>query len=338
MKLRDYQAEVVQKVLQSDKKEIIIELPTGAGKSVIISELAKRYQSQYPVVVLTETSALIDQLDNHLSKAGFAPNIIKAKKHRSKSNNVYLIMEQSFHSEKRRLFKNLKRCVLIRDEIHKGKEGKRFKEIVQFLEPQKIIGLSATPYDEKGKYCGGSNSELIVGATALDLIAKGYLCKPKYHVVKKYKIDESQLQESGNDYNLEVTGELLSKEEFLTGVVQLCKQIDLKHTMIVCSSINQCEATYEAIKQINPNGTTVHSKKSDEFNEKAISMFKKGELDYIISVSKLTTGFDAPITRNLIVLRPTKVKRLHYQILGRNVRKYNPLDALLEKYSDIIEH
>lgn len=331
MKLRPYQQEVAQKTIQSKSSRIIIDLPMGGGKSLIISKLAEHYSKQSPVVVLTETSALIDQLDYHLKLYMEPPHIIKAGKHRQSGSNIYLIMEQSFHDDKRKEFEHLKKCIILRDEIHKGIEGKRFKEIINFLEPQKIIGLSGTPYDEKARTF--KEWEYINGVSMQELINQGFLKKPKYFIPKIVKsIDTDKLSESGNDYNQREAGELLSQDKILNAVRTTCKQIDLnsRYTLFICSSIEQAEKTYEIVKDLT-SGAVVHSKQKEDFNEKAINMFKKGDLRFLISVSKIAIGFDAPIANTLINLRPTKILRLWKQFGARHLRS-NEKDEYGELY------
>ncbi len=331
MQLRDYQKEVIDKVLESNSKQIIVNLPMGGGKSLIISKLAEYYSNQAPVAVLTETSALVDQLDHHLKLDKEPPHIIKSGKHRQGGSNIYLIMEQSFHLNKRKEFEHLKGCIILRDELQKGIEGKRFKEIVDFLEPQKIIGLSGTPYNEKAKPY--KDWEYINGISMQELIDRGYLKKPKYFIPKVIQtIDTDKLKDSGNDYNQKEAGELLSQDEILNAVRATCKQIDLnrRYTLFICSSIEQAEKTYEAIKDL-ADGAIVHSKKPDEFNERAIDMFKNGDLRFLVSVSKIAIGFDAPIANTLINLRPTKILRLWKQFGARHLRS-NGIDEYGELY------
>jgi type I site-specific restriction endonuclease len=249
------------------------------------------------------------------------PNIIKAGKHRTTNSNVYLIMEQSFHHEMRLKF-DLNGCILIRDEVHKGKEGKRFNDIVNHLQPQKVIGLSATPYDERGVFCGGSNCEYIVGTTVEKLEKEGYLVPTKYYIPKIVeKLDFGQLKTSGNDYSLKDIENLFGQEVVLKYLKDFFSKFDFENrkTLIVCSTVDHAE---KVANLIEGNGAVVHSKKSDEHNQKAIEMFRNGYIDYLVSVSMLTVGFDAPIADTLINLRPTKVRRLWVQLAGRIKRPY----------------
>jgi len=322
--LRPYQEDIISKVLKSDKYEVIIELPTGAGKSVIISELAKYYSKNYNVVVLTETSTLIDQLDRHLKDFDINANIIKANKHRTTDSNVYLIMEQSLHENRRKEFK-LNNCVVLRDEIHKGKEGKRFNDIVNHLNPVKLIGLSATPYNEKGIYCGGSDSEYIVGTTITELEKQGYLVPTRYYIPKIVKkIEFDKIKDSGNDYSLKDIEDVYRTDIIMSYLDTFFRdfEIDKRKTLIICSTVEHAERMFELVKNHHTNGAVVHSKKKDEHNQKAIEMFKEGHLDYLVSVSMLTIGFNAPRTDTLINLRPTKIRRLWVQLAGRIKRPY----------------
>lgn len=324
MKLRDYQKKATQIGLY-DEKEIILELATGSGKSVIISELAKTLSKNSSVVVLTNISSLIIQLESHLNEFGITPNIIKANMHKKTDSNVFLIMEQSFYKKKRDEFGKFHDCVLIKDEVHVGYNGKRFKEIVEHIKPKKIIGLSATPYNEDGTIL----KKDIYPYSILSLkkgIEQNWLVPIRWFIPKIVKdIDYSNVRMSGLDYNTNDLFSAMDTPEFYNGFSKFLEKINLNNeqTAIFCSNIEQANKIAEITKKINEKTAIIHSKIKDEINNKNIELFKNGNITTIVSVSKISIGFDAPNITQIVNLRATKILRLFVQIVGRGVRKHN---------------
>ena len=330
MLLRNYQKKAIE-VSKKDEQEIILELTMGSGKSLVLSEIAKFNQQCKIVVVLTNISILIDQLDKHLKISNIDTTIIKANQHRIGSSNVYLIMEQSFHISKRNEYKHLKGCILLRDEIHVGYNGKRYKEIIDFLEPTKIIGVSGTPYNEDGTFLGNNIPYTILSSP--EAIKQGYLTPIRWFIPRIIKdIDLSEAKMSGNDYSTNSLAEIYSTSQFDNAFLDFFKQIEPseRHILIFCSNIDHAEHIGSLLKDYN--AIVVHSKQNDEYNEKTIKQFKDGDINIIVSVSKLSIGFDAPIADTLINLRPTKIMRLWQQIAFRVCRLYPN-----KKYADIFD-
>lgn len=323
MILRPYQKRVVDKIISSDSGKFIIELPTGAGKSVIIQKLVEKYCSMGMMcAVVVNKSALIPQLKGNLLSTGLSVGVIKAGQHVDVDNqNVILIMEQSLRSSHK-----IKADVLIRDEVHDGYNGKRFNSVVEMVSPDVFIGLTATPISESGSYLFDDSYEYICGATTLGLIQDGYLSAVDY-VVPKYSelLDYSTLRSSGSDYSVSSVDMLINTERHNTFVVkQIVENIyrddgSMKPTMVFASSIEHAKAINRTLLATGIRSGVVHSK--DESNSDAVvKAFKMGRLDVIVNMSKLTTGFDHPAVEMIVLCRPTKVLRLYLQIVGRGLR------------------
>lgn len=332
--LRPYQQRAVD-ICMKNEKEIHLDLCMGGGKSLIISELARLNNASCKVVVLTNISALIDQLEHHLKLMNIEPNIIKAGKHKKTGSNTYLIMEQSFHDNKREDFADLKNCILLRDEIHVGYHGKRYKEIITFLEPQRVIGFSGTPYDEIGCMLNKNIIPYTI-LTPRQATEKGWLTPLKWYIPNIVRnIDRTKLKTSGNDYSQASISEVMMTKEFGKAYADFCEKIDLvhSHTLVFCSNIEQAEWIRDIMIKIEPTTEMVHSKLKTEDNELIINSFKEGFCKVLVSVSSLNIGFDAPIADTLINLRPTKVRRLANQFIFRVARLHE--DKPFAKIYDI---
>ena len=313
MELRDYQQRTVDRVLAEDTNSVIV-LPTGSGKSMVIQKLVEEYHQQGKrVAVVVNRIALIEQLLSNLKSTGLRVSVVKAGMDLySDTFDVVLIMEQSLNSSH-----NVKCDVMLRDEIHDGLRGDRFKSVYRQINPEKSIGLTATPVDENGVCLFKSYIE---EATVETLIGDKYLCRPRYVVPKRSELmDYSQMATSGVDWTVNSIDMLLNTEEHNDFVVeQIMKYRGNRPTMVFAGSIRHAEAINMALVRNGIRSGVVHSK--EENSDKTVRAFKSGRLDVIVNMSKLTTGFNHPATAMIVLVRPTKVWRLYTQIVGRGLR------------------
>ena len=341
LKARWYQDKAIQDTIEGNSYQTVIKLGTGLGKSFIISSLAEHYSKDEKVVVLTNIAALIDQLDAHLPDC----SIIKAGKNRNNDSNITLIMEQSFNETRRPKHTDLIGATVIIDEAL-GFNGKRKEDIMRFLEPKREIILSGSPYDEKGVNLFPV-AKFVAPITMLQAIEDGYLAPFKHYVpVWSTELDFSEVKMSGNDYSSESLNELMDSNWYKKNFIDWIKTIGLENrsTAIYCSNIDHAESIMklmidneigyeeppeddstlfnEATKGKGISLACIHSKRDGKLNERYTKLFKEDKLRCIISVSSLTIGFDAPIMDTLINLRPTLIRRLFYQLIGRGSRTH----------------
>ena len=322
----------------------VIPLPGGGGKSAIIAESARlAHEANEDCVVLTNLSALIPQLSRHLDEFKVPYNVIKAGSHKYDSNaKVSLIMEQSFHKDKRKEL-NLTCDLLIKDEMHIGIGQKRYEDIVRSLNPSKTIGTTFTPIDEKGYLMSGITKDLIVETIGVkELVELGYLVGLKYFVPQwSEQVNYDDVGSSGSDYNGKEIERIVNTDEHNTMVINSMNAIDAKNkkTLVYASSIEHADDLKTHLERDGYTVGIVHSKKSSESNFEVIDRFNGvkipiktdlldqeqkylSELDCLVSVMGLTVGFDSPAAKLLVNLRPTKVLRLYLQMLARVSRPH----------------
>ena len=138
--LRNYQENIVKKVIESDRKDMI-QLPTGSGKTVIAAFLVKRYLKQNKkILFLAHREELLKQAKELFSdKFNISSGIIKAQQQTDLAQNVQIASIQTYH---RRL--NFNPDVIIVDEAHHS-EAKTYQKIITEHSDAKLIGLTATP-------------------------------------------------------------------------------------------------------------------------------------------------------------------------------------------------
>ena len=325
--VRQYQEEILNTVEKSNVDgNLIIYLATSGGKSYIIRQIVSQIYSKSKILVLIRRSDLIPQLIEVLASV-VDLGVLKAGYEYKPNTKVLLAMEQTLVSRYKKL--TLEYDMIVKDEFHEGL-GKTWELIYNYIQPKKVIGLSGTPIDERGVGLihlpiAGSPYSFVNGASLNRLIKEGYASSFKY-VFPDYDIELDKLKSSNkyqNDYSTEsIDNVMLNTPDFLNILIHEYKTYCLnRKTMIFANSVKACNLIFKAFLESGiVDVGVVHYKLSNEENSATVNAYKRGQLKVIINQTKLTTGFDDPSTDALILARPTKILRLHLQILGRGAR------------------
>lgn len=353
--LRDYQQEAVQMTLKHfrrDKSPAVIVLPTGAGKSLVIAELARLARGR--VLVMAHVRELVEQ--NHAKYLGFGlqAGIYSAGLQRKDfSEKVIFGSIQSIARAPEEFFADYSLVVI--DECHRvSMQGDtQYLQVLAKLHEKNpslcILGLTATPYrlglgwiyqHHQGKKIQRTDEERFFKKCIYEL-SLGYLIKNGY-LTPPVKIDSpvacydfSSLRLEGGRYVNSQIEELLKDQARVTPVI--IKNIvdiaqDRQGVMIFTSSVNHA---IEIMKCLPPYvAALVTGETSDSERDEIIKLFKQKKLKFLVNVSVLTTGFDAPHVDVIAILRPTESVSLYQQIVGRGLRlSPDKADCLILDYT-----
>jgi len=342
IKLREYQKEAIEKIKWSmtiEGNDIVV-LPTGAGKSIVIAELANYLDTD--ILILQPSKEILEQNKNKLGlyvdqedigtfSASLGEKDIK-KYTFATIGSIYKIPEQFKHF----------RIVLL-DECHllnPKDTGSMFGQFLKGMGNPKVIGFTATPYrifptyfmeyDQyggRGLYQANSIkilsrvkpffwSRILYNINSIDLLNQGYLCPLEYVDKTTIKQEMIPLNKSQTDFDLEKYDKMIYKID--QDIVSMLNEIKNKHKSILvfCTSIAQSER----MKRYFPESESVSSQTKPKDRSEIIQGFKNGETRIVFNVGVLTTGFDMPELDCIVLLRPTRSVALYYQMLGRGVR------------------
>lgn len=343
IKLRPYQEEAIARIkwgMSLDGHDLL-QLPTGAGKSIVIAELANYFNQD--ILILQPSKEILEQNRAKLGQyvpeeeigtysASLGEKIIK-KYTFATIGSVYKVPQQFEH------FK-----IVLLDEAHllnPKDTGSMFASFLKAIGVKKVIGFTATPYrifptyfvadgdwGIRNMYQSNSIkvltrlkpvfwSRIIYSVNVGDLIAQGYLCPMEY--VDKTKITQElvPLNKGRTDFDMESYDKIVAKMD--QDIVSLIKEAQLKHkfVLVFCNSIMQSER----LTTYFPEARSVSSKTKPKEREDVINGFKEGRYQTVFNVGVLTTGFDHPPLDSIVLLRPTRSVALYYQMLGRGLRK-----------------
>lgn len=312
-KIRPYQQDIIDKTLGTSKSTLI-QVPTGGGKTLIAKEIAIKLINDFnkKILFIAPKIVLMEQTLDVFK--GLKPQKVHGSN--NKFDNNHHILVSTLQTASRR--NSLNPDVIIIDEVHFGYEKKMLNKIMEYNPTARIIGLSATPYDENGYPIKG-----------FDLIIKNY--DIDYMIHNKYLVpirsfilvspDLSNVNIIAGDYDLNQLSEAVSKNTIIMEIVKTSKPFieESVKTIVFAVDINHAELLKTAFLKEGIIAEPLHSK-SEEDDVEVISRFKKGYIKVLVSVLKLTTGFDVPETDVAIIARPTKSQNLYKQMVGRIAR------------------
>lgn len=316
----------------------LVVMPTGSGKSVVLAEMA-RTVAEHPthparVLVLTHVKELVEQ-DAEKLTAALGPEMVGVYSaglgRRDLDQPVIVAGIQSVATKAWELTNAGAFGLVIVDECHLvPKDGfGRYRQLAHAFEtasPGAIwTGLTATPFRLKGGYIHQGEGRIFThvahSVDVVPLIDAGFL-SPLTAKAPKAKIDVTGIHSRGGDF---VRKEL--EERVLEGdkVAQAVKEIvergrDRRSWLVFASSVTHAQALRDEVARYGVAVGMVDGKTPAGERDRLISAFRAGELRCLVNVNVLTTGFDAPETDLLAVLRPTKSTALYVQIMGRGMR------------------
>ncbi|MET0244149.1 MAG: DEAD/DEAH box helicase [Flavitalea sp.] len=326
-KLYNYQAKDLETIfnrLENDYEtdRLLYQLPTGGGKTVVFSAIAKRFLKKFKrkVLILTHRIELCRQTATTLDYFKVKNKVIdsSAKIIKKNSSDCYVAMVETLNNR----IEEGTMCtegigLVIIDEAHYN----AFHKLLEKFPYAQIIGVTATPLSSDAAHpMNDTYKELITGESIANLIDQGYLARPK---AVTYEVELNTLTKgSSGDFTISTSDELYSSP----GMMELLMNAYMansrnKKTLIfnngIFTSKNVCRMFEEAgypVKHLDNHNTI-------EERADILAWFKKTKGAILTSVSILTTGFDEPSVQTIILNRATTSLTLYHQMVGRGSRK-----------------
>ena len=341
-KLRPYQQEAVDNAVKFFKKKrdpAVVVLPTGAGKSLVIAELARIAKGR--VLVLAHVKELVEQNYEKYKSYGLEAGIFSAslgKKERDQKAIFGSVQSVARASDD--FFDNF--SLLVIDECHRVADDSdsQYQEVVKKLRERNaglcILGLTATPfrlglgwiyeYSQRGEIKTDKKrffKQCVYELPLAYMIKKGYLTIPVKVDIPVTSYDFSELIDKNRMYTAAEVEEVLKSQKRLTPLIvknfiDITVRFHRQGVMIFSSSVKHAE---EIMSHLPPDqsrvvlGDTLISDRNS-----IVQDFKKKKFKYLVNVSVLTTGFDAPHVDMIAIMRPTESNSLYQQIVGRGLR------------------
>ena len=339
MQLRKYQTETIDKTadsLRNRKKAPLVVLPTGAGKTVIFSEIAKRaVQKNNNVLILVHRRELIKQASKKLADIKVPHGIIAA----GFKPSSHPIQVASVQTIVRRLQKlDWKPALIIIDEAHHSVAGS-WKKILDHFPQAKSIGVTATPCRLSGQGLRVMFDDLILGPSVKELVEAGFLSPHKVFGAPQ-KINFNKIKMRGGDYATDQLADEMIKADITGDAVQQYK----KHAnglpaIAFCVNVSHAEIVKSKFNNSGIKADIITGDMDTDDRDQVINGLSSGKIQVLVSIEVVSEGFDLPSVSCAILLRKTASLGLYLQQVGRILRpQENKTAIVLDHVGNTITH
>ena len=331
MVLRPYQGEAVAAIEDEWKKGVkrtLLVLPTGTGKTICFAKVTEDcVRMGDRVLILAHRGELLDQARDKIAKAtGLGCSIEKAEEScldsffRVTVGSVQTLMRQSRLEQFKPDYFN----TIIIDEAHHALSPS-YRNVLDYFDKAKVLGVTATPERGDLKNLGEVFDTLAYEYRITQAIKQGYLCRIKALTIP-LKLDISQVGISAGDYKVGEIGTAL--DPYLDQIAdQMAEHCMDKKTVVFLPLIATSQKFRDILNDRGFRAAEVNGESEDR--AEILADFEAGKYNVLCNSMLLTEGWDCPSVDCIVVLRPTKVRGLFCQMVGRGTRLSPGKDHLL---------
>lgn len=329
--LRPYQAESIAAIEAEWRKghrRTLLVLPTGCGKTIVFCKLTEgRVRAGERVLILAHRGELLQQAADKLLKAtGLRCAVEKAEESCLTSwYRVTVGSVQSLMREKRlSQFPPDYFGTIVIDEAHHVLSG-GYQRVLEHFSSAQVLGVTATPDRGDMRNLGSVFESLAYEYTLPRAIREGYLSPIKAQTIP-LDLDLRNVGVSGGDFKAGELGSAL--DPYLEQIAEEMAAVCMERKTVVFLPLIQTSRKFRDI--LNARGfraAEVNGESADR--AEVLAAFDRGEYNVLCNSMLLTEGWDCPSVDCIVVLRPTKVRSLYCQMIGRGTRLHPGKEYLL---------
>lgn len=325
-RLRPYQKEAQVKIredFRAGRKAILIEIPTGCGKTITFVLLPREGAR---TLIIVPFISLIGQTVKAIRKLRQCePDIEQADLSAIPETEFVVASWQTLHSNERwRKFVGKVDLVVV-DEAHHG-FTRESRDVLQALIQggARVLGCTATAYRSDKQSLLGLYEKVSYTYSLRQAIEDGYLCGPKVKVHYVKSVDLKGLaRRAGADFPADELDRILRSEQAMQDIAQLFNQSHVpgRQALMFAHSVAQATCLRDLIvDRYGVKTSLVHSYMSQGDFDDELRAYTDGNNELIINVGCLTTGWDHPPVSEIYINKPTKSLAKYTQMVGRGTR------------------
>ncbi len=331
MELRPYQVEARDAILHEwseGRKRTLLVLPTGCGKTICFASVVnERVRNGSRALVMAHRGELLDQAADKIKQVtGLECAYEKAGE--SSLGSLLPITVGSVQSlcQERRLkeFPADYFSTIVVDEAHHCLSDS-YQRVLEHFSDADVLGVTATPdrgdLRSLGKYFDSRAYEY----TMRQAIREHYLCPVKAQLIP-LQLDLSHVGITNGDYNAGEIGTALAP--YLKQIArEIADNYADRKTVVFLPLIHISKRFCDLLNEMGVPAAEVNGTSADR--TEILRDFEEGRYSVLCNSMLLTEGWDCPAVDCIVVLRPTKVRSLYQQMVGRGMRLYPGKEELL---------
>ncbi len=331
MALRPYQQEAhdaVMSMWKAGANKLLLVLPTGTGKTIVFSAITcDRVREGSRVLILAHRGELLDQAADKLRKStGLGSALEKAESsclgswYRVVVGSVQTLMKES---RLKKFPKNYFSTIIVDEAHHVISES--YQRVLQYFSEAKVLGVTATPDRGDMKDLGTYFEQIAYEYSLSQAIREKYLCPIRARTIP-LKIDISQVGIQAGDFKAGEIGTALDPylDLIASEMETYCKD---RKTVVFLPLVKTSQKFRDILNEHGFKAAEVNGTSEDR--AEVLQDFDAGKYNVLCNSMLLTEGWDCPTVDCIIVLRPTKVRSLYCQMVGRGTRLSPGKDHLL---------
>ena len=342
MELRRWQQEIIDGFpdIQKAHRRFIIKAPTGAGKTVLASEIIRQFYAGEKVIVLCHRLVLLEQLERALAREH---KVCKLNLNHSEKAFVDYDVLLSTSTRARDILDDAvaQAKLIIIDEAHRvSPNGTGYKRILEcFMEKGRddahLLGLTASPErrtaDQRDQLSLAFDA-IIDGADMEKLFEEGILVRPRYRPHFIHDLELASIDISSGDFPVTKLAPAIIKSSMISHACSIYLEEREKVTpkpisAWFCPDVTVAETTVEAIEELGLSVNLITASTPIKERMQMLSAHARGEVEAVVSVGVLAEGWDNPHCNLIVHMRPTLSKVLWGQSVGRGLRAAEGKDS-----------
>ena len=320
--LRPYQQQARERIhteWENGHTRTLLVLPTGTGKTIVFASVAAdQVRAGDRVLILAHRGELLEQAADKLQRStGLVSAVEKADA--TCLNTWFRVVVGSVQTLQRtarleRFSHDYFGTIIIDEAHHAITDG--YRRILDYFGSAKVLGVTATPDRGDMRNLGEVFDSLAFEYKLTDAIKEGYLCHIMAQTIP-LKLDISSVTMSGGDYAVGDLGTALDPylEQIAAEMAQRCKG---RKTVVFLPLIKTSQKFRDLLNSHGFRAAEVNGQSTDR--KEVLADFDAGKYNVLCNSMLLTEGWDCPSVDCVVVLRPTKVRSLYSQMVGRGTR------------------
>ena len=320
--LRPYQQQARERIhaeWENGHTRTLLVLPTGTGKTIVFASVAAdQVRAGDRVLILAHRGELLEQAADKLQRStGLVSAVEKAES--TCLSSWFRVVVGSVQTLQRtarleRFPQDYFGTIIIDEAHHAITDG--YRRILDYFSGAKVLGVTATPDRGDMRNLGEVFDSLAFEYKLTDAIKEGYLCKIMAQTIP-LQLDITSVTMSGGDYAVGDLGTALDPylEQIAAEMARRCKS---RKTVVFLPLIKTSQKFRDLLNAHGFRAAEVNGQSADR--KEVLADFDAGKYNVLCNSMLLTEGWDCPSVDCVVVLRPTKVRSLYSQMVGRGTR------------------
>ena len=320
--LRPYQQQARDRIhaeWDAGHTRTLLVLPTGTGKTIVFASVAAdQVRAGDRVLILAPRGELLEQAADKLQRStGLVSAVEKAES--TCLDSWFRVVVGSVQTLQRtarleRFPQDYFGTIIIDEAHHAITDG--YRRILDYFSGAKVLGVTATPDRGDMRNLGEVFDSLAFEYKLTDAIKEGYLCKIMAQTIP-LQLDITSVTMSGGDYAVGDLGTALDPylEQIAAEMARRCKS---RKTVVFLPLIKTSQKFRDLLNTYGFRAAEVNGQSDDR--RQVLADFDAGKYNVLCNSMLLTEGWDCPSVDCVVVLRPTKVRSLYSQMVGRGTR------------------